>query len=164
MRTARGTFSTPCFIPVGTRGAVRTLASMDLTDLGCEIVLANAYHLMLRPGAETVAALGGLHRFAGWDGHLLTDSGGFQIFSLSPAVDDDGVTFRSVYDGSRHRLTPEKAVAVQEAIGADIQMVLDVCAALPASDGELRTAVERTAAWAERARSAHRRPDQSLFG
>jgi queuine tRNA-ribosyltransferase len=151
-------------MPVGTRGAVRTLAAMDLTDLGCEIVLANTYHLMLRPGAETVAALGGLHRFAGWDGHLLTDSGGFQIFSLSPFVDDDGVTFRSVYDGSRHRLTPEKAVTVQEAIGADIQMVLDICPGLPAEPAVLRQAVERTAAWAERARRAHRREGQCLFG
>ena len=104
VETARRRFSTPCFMPVGTRGAVRLLDAADLDLLGPQVVLANAYHLMLRPGAATVAALGGLHRFTGWDGALLTDSGGFQIFSLAPAVDDEGVTFRSVYDGSSHRL------------------------------------------------------------
>ncbi len=120
------------------------------------IVLANAFHLMLRPGADVVAALGGIHRFCGWDGHVLTDSGGFQVHSLGPRVDDDGVTFSSVYDGSSVRLTPETAVEVQGLIGADIQMVLDVCATLPAGRDELRRAVERTADWAERARRRHR--------
>jgi queuine tRNA-ribosyltransferase len=162
--TARGSFTTPCFMPVGTRGTVRTLSSADLDALGVQVALANAYHLMLRPGADAVAAAGGLHRFAAWDGHLLTDSGGYQVFSLSPAVDDDGVTFRSVYDGSRHRLTPEDAVGVQEALGADIQMVLDVCPPLPSAPEVLRAAVDRTAAWAARARAAHQRTDQSLFG
>src|SRR5687768_5474649 len=109
--TARGTFTTPCFMPVGTRGAVRTLSSADLESLGMEVVLANTYHLMLRPGADVVAALGGLHGFMDSRGHVLTDSGGFQVFSLEPKVDDDGVTFRSTYDGSAHRLTPEDAVA-----------------------------------------------------
>src|SRR4051794_31816969 len=104
--TARGSFRTPCFMPVGTRGSVRTLTGDDLVALGAEVVLANTYHLMLRPGADVVARLGGLHRFMGWDGHLLTDSGGYQVFSLGPTVDDDGVTFRSTYDGSTHRLTP----------------------------------------------------------
>ena len=113
-------------MPVGTRGAVRTLEPADLEALGVEILLANAYHLMLRPGVDVLAAFGGLHHFSDWRGHLLTDSGGFQVFSLGPAVDDDGVTFRSVYDGSTHRLSPERAVAVQEVIGADIQMTLDV--------------------------------------
>jgi queuine tRNA-ribosyltransferase len=164
VRTARGTFSTPCFMPVGTRGSVRTVSSVDLEDLGAEIVLANTYHLMLRPGAETVAALGGLHRFSGWGGHLLTDSGGYQVFSLNPDVDDDGVTFRSTYDGSRHRLTPEGAVEVQELIGADIQMALDICPALPAEPAVLRLAVARTAAWAERARRTIRREGQAIFG
>jgi len=119
---------------------------------------------MLRPGAETVAALGGLGKFAGWDGLTLTDSGGFQVFSLEPKVDDDGVTFRSVYDGSTHRFTPESAVATQELLGADIQMVLDVCPPLPSPVDVVRTAVDRTAAWAKRARAAHRREDQALFG
>ncbi len=116
----------------GTRGAVKALDSADLEALGAEVVLANTYHLMLRPGADVVAALGGLHRFTGWAGHTLTDSGGYQVHSLRPAVDDDGVTFASVYDGDRLRLTPESAVEAQGLIGADIQMVLDVCATLPA--------------------------------
>ena len=133
--------------------------------LGAQVILANAYHLMLRPGVEVVETLGGLGRFADWSGHTLTDSGGYQIFSLSPDVDDDGVTFRSTYDGSLHRVTPEDAVRIQERLGADIQMVLDVCSPLPATRDDLRVAVDRTAAWAERARGAHRRTDdQALFG
>jgi queuine tRNA-ribosyltransferase len=164
LRTPRGSVDTPCFMPVGTRGAVRTLGAADLEELGVSVVLANTYHLMLRPGAETVAALGGLHRFVGWDRHLLTDSGGYQVFSLRPAVDDDGVTFRSTYDGSIHRLTPETAVAVQERLGADIQMALDVCPPLPSPPEVIRQAFERTAAWAARARHAHRREGQALFG
>jgi queuine tRNA-ribosyltransferase len=162
--TARGSFTTPCFMPVGTRGAVRTLSSVDLDALGAQVVLGNTYHLMLRPGTDVIAAAGGLHRFMGWSGHLLTDSGGFQVFSLSAQVDDDGVTFRSTYDGSTHRLTPEGAIAAQEALGADIAMVLDVCPALPAPREVVREAVERTAAWAARSRRAHRREGQALFG
>jgi queuine tRNA-ribosyltransferase len=151
-------------MPVGTRAAVRTLAADDLEQVGATVVLANTYHLMLRPGVETVAAMGGLHRFTGWNGHLLTDSGGYQVFSLGPSVDDEGVTFRSTYDGSIHRMTPEDAVAVQELIGADIQMVLDICLPLPSEPPALRLAMERTAAWAARARQAHRREGQALFG
>jgi len=162
--TPRGTFRTPCFMPVGTRGAVRAVSSPDLAALGVEVVLANAYHLMLRPGAEVVEAMGGVGRFAAWPGHTLTDSGGFQVFSLQPVVDDDGVTFRSTYDGSEHRLTPEDAVRVQSQLGADIQMVLDVCPPLPSSEEVVRLAVERTAAWAARARQASRREGQALFG
>ena len=162
--TPHGTFRTPCFMPVGTRGAVRTLDAGDLEQLGAEMVLANTYHLMLRPGAEVVAGLGGLHDFSTWRGPMLTDSGGFQIFSLEPKVDDDGATFRSTYDGSTHRLTPERAVDLQELLGADIQMVLDVCPPLPSPDAVVRTAVDRSAAWAARARARHRRNDQSLFG
>ena len=128
VHTARGAYAVPAFMPVGTRGAVKALDSADLEALGAEVVLANTYHLLLRPGAEVVAALGGLHRFTGWEGHTLTDSGGFQVHSLRPDVDDDGVTFASVYDGSRVRLTPESAVEAQGLLGADIQMVLDVCA------------------------------------
>ena len=162
--TARGSFRTPCFMPVGTRGAVRTLSSADLEELGVELALANTYHLMLRPGVDVVARLGGLHRFMAWDRHALTDSGGYQVFSLSPSVDDDGVTFRSTYDGTTHRLTPEDAVAVQEQLGADIQMVLDVCPPLPSPPEVVRAAVERTAAWAARACRVHRREGQALFG
>jgi queuine tRNA-ribosyltransferase len=163
-RTARGSYRTPCFMPVGTRGTVKHLSATDLDQLGVQIVLGNTYHLMLRPGAEVVAELGGLGRFSGWDGLTLTDSGGFQVFSLDPAVDDDGVTFRSTYDGSLHRLTPESAVATQEVLGADIQMALDVCPPLPSAVATIRLAVERTSAWAKRARSAHTRDDQALFG
>jgi queuine tRNA-ribosyltransferase len=162
--TARGSYRTPCFMPVGTRGAIKYLSAADYERLGTEIVLGNTYHLMLRPGAETIAALGGLGRFAGWNGLTLTDSGGFQVFSLEPKVDDDGVTFRSTYDGSSHRLTPEIAVQTQELLGADIQMVLDVCPPLPSPPEVIRLAVDRTAAWAARAKQQHRLPDQALFG
>jgi queuine tRNA-ribosyltransferase len=162
--TARGTYRTPCFMPVGTRGAIKYLSAADYEQLGAEIVLGNTYHLMLRPGAETVAALGGLGAFAGWKGLTLTDSGGFQVFSLDPDVDDDGVTFKSTYDGSSHRFTPEIAVQTQELLGADIQMVLDVCPPLPSPPEVIRLAVERTASWAARAREAHGRDGQALFG
>jgi queuine tRNA-ribosyltransferase len=167
VQTARGTFRTPCFMPVGTRGAVRTLSSADLEDLGAEIILANTYHLMLRPGAEVVGRLGGLHAFADWRGHMLTDSGGYQVFSLRPQVDDEGATFASTYDGSPHHLTPEGTVDIQVLLGSDIQMVLDVCLPLPSPPEVVRTAVDRTALWAERARKtflAHERPDLSQFG
>ncbi|MCU1358838.1 MAG: tgt, partial [Ilumatobacteraceae bacterium] len=162
--TARGSYQTPCFMPVGTRGAIKYLSAADYERLGAQIVLGNTYHLMLRPGAETVAQLGGLGRFAGWNGLTLTDSGGFQVFSLEPKVDDDGVTFRSTYDGSSHRFTPEIAVHTQQLLGADIQMVLDVCPPLPSPPEVIRLAVERTSAWAARARVAHHEPKQALFG
>lgn len=162
--TARGSYTTPCFMPVGTRGAVKYLSAADYERLGVEIVLGNAYHLMLRPGADTIARFGGLGPFTGWNGLTLTDSGGYQVFSLEPQVDDDGVTFRSTYDGTTHRLTPEEAVHVQELIGADIQMVLDVCPALPSPPDVIELAVKRTALWAGRARAAHGRDDQALFG
>jgi queuine tRNA-ribosyltransferase len=171
VRTPRGEIRTPVFMPVGTRGAIRSLTTDALGQLAAadgtrvEVMLGNTYHLMLRPGAETVAALGGLHRFSGWDGHLLTDSGGYQVFSLNPKLTDDGVLFRSTYDGDQHLFTPESAVHVQELLGADIQMVLDVCAALPSDRRVLADAVDRTAQWARRARVAHRRThDQALFG
>lgn len=162
--TANGTYRTPCFMPVGTRGAVKYLSSADYARLGAEIVLGNTYHLMLRPGAETVAAFGGLGAFTGWKGLTLTDSGGFQVFSLDPKVDDDGVTFKSTYDGSSYRFTPEIAVRTQELLGADIQMVLDVCPPLPSPPEVIRLALERTSAWAARAKVAHQRTDQALFG
>lgn len=171
VRTARGAFEVPVFMPVGTRGTIRALCTHELSGLTSgtgvrpEVMLANTYHLMLRPGAETVGALGGLHRFSGFGGHMLTDSGGYQVFSLEPRVTDEGAEFRSTYDGSTHLLTPESAVHVQEQLGADIQMVLDVCAPLPSDRRVLGEAVERTALWAERARLAHTRAaDQALFG
>jgi queuine tRNA-ribosyltransferase len=162
--TSRGRVVTPCFMPVGTRGVVKSMSAEDMGRVGAQVLLANTYHLMLRPGADVVAELGGLHRFTGWDGHFLTDSGGYQVMSLPCSVDDDGVTFRSSYDGLLQRLTPESAVAVQEALGADIQMVLDVCTELPAGRDALVQAGERTLAWAGRARKVHSRPDQLLFG
>ena len=171
VRTARGSFRTPVFMPVGTQGSIRALTTDAFSQLAAadgtapEVMLANTYHLMLRPGADVVEELGGLHRFTGWDGHLLTDSGGYQVFSLGPKVTEDGVQFRSTYDGDQVLLTPERAVHLQEQLGADIQMVLDVCPSLPAERSVLVDAVELTARWAARARAAHRRTeDQSLFG
>lgn len=152
--TARGTVTTPCFMPVGTRATVRAVETADLEALGAQIVLGNTYHLLFRPGPEIIEALGGIHGFSDWSGHVLTDSGGYQVFSLSPDVDDDGVTFRSTYDGDRQRLTPERAVEIQTRLGADIQMVLDVCPPLPSDESVIRHAVETTAAWAVRARRA----------
>ncbi|MGI8709434.1 MAG: tRNA guanosine(34) transglycosylase Tgt [Acidimicrobiales bacterium] len=152
--TPRGVLPTPLFMPVGTRAAVKTLSSADLEDLAIPLVLGNTYHLMLRPGADLIAELGGLHRFMDWDGHVLTDSGGYQVFSLSPKLTDDGATFRSTYDGSTHHLTPEGAVEIQAKLGGDISMVLDVCPALPSTPAVMRSAVERTARWAERGRAA----------
>ena len=167
VRTPRAEFITPTFMPVGTRGAVRTLTSADLEDLGADVVLANTYHLMLRPGAELIAERGGLHRFMDWSGHILTDSGGYQVMSLTPKIDDEGATFRSTYDGSTHRLTPERAVEIQAQLGSDIAMVLDVCPPLPSPRPVVEDAVDRTAAWAARARAAHRSvapPAQAQFG
>lgn len=167
--TARGDFTTPRFMPVGTRGAIRHLASDDVDALGAQVILANTYHLMLRPGADVVAELGGIHRFAAWDGIFLTDSGGYQIFSLGPDLDDEGATFKSTYDGSTHMLSPERAVEVQALIGADIQMVLDVCPSSVADLSIVKSAVDRTALWAGRGRRAFlEHPDassrQSQFG
>jgi len=158
VNTARGGFPSPCFMPVGTRGAVKTLSSEDLERLGAPVILGNTYHLMLRPGVELIEELGGLHRFMDWPGHILTDSGGYQVFSLGPKVDDAGATFRSTYDGSLHHLTPELAVAIQTGLGADIQMVLDVCPPLPSTEQVVRLAVDRTANWAARARAAFTDP------
>ena len=152
--TRRGVLPTPLFMPVGTRAAVKALDTADLEALQIPLVLGNTYHLMLRPGADLIAHLGGLHRFMDWDGHLLTDSGGYQIFSLEPKVTDDGARFRSTYDGSTHQLTPEGAAEIQSKLGADIQMVLDVCPPLPSSPGVVRAAVDRTAAWGRRGRGA----------
>ncbi|MDB4102583.1 tRNA guanosine(34) transglycosylase Tgt [Acidimicrobiales bacterium] len=152
--TPRGTIQTPCFMPVGTRAAVQTLTSHDLADLEAQIILGNTYHLMLRPGADLIEEMGGLHGFMNWPGFVLTDSGGYQIFSLEPKVDDEGALFRSTYDGSKHKLTPESAVDIQIKLGSDIQMVLDVCPPLPAPESVILNAVDQTHRWAVRARSA----------
>ena len=152
VRLANGSFKTPCFMPVGTRGSVRHLSSLDLKDLGAQVVLATTYHLMLKPGAEIIKNAGEIASFANWKGLTLTDSGGYQIFSLDPKIDEEGATFRSVYDGSFHKLTPESSADIQADIGADVQMVLDICPALPAPEETIRESVEMTAEWAERGR------------
>jgi queuine tRNA-ribosyltransferase len=162
--TPHGEIPTPAFMPVGTRGTVKTVDAEDLERCGAEMVLANTYHLMLRPGEEVVAMLGGLHGFMSWSGPILTDSGGYQVFSLNPKVEERGVTFRSIYDGARVELTPERAVAVQETLGADVAMVLDVLIGLPAGEEESRAAMERTLRWAERSLVAKQRDDRALWG
>ena len=164
--TPHGVVETPCFMPVGTKGTVKAVPPRDLAGIGTRIVLANTYHLYFRPGVGTVAAHGGLHRFMGWDGPILTDSGGFQVFSLADTrvLRDDGVEFSSVYDGSRHVFTPRLVMAAQEALGADIVMCLDECAPATATRDELAAAVERTTRWAAACKAAHARRDQLLAG
>lgn len=164
LTTPHGVVDTPAFMPVATRSVVRSLDSQDLREVGTQMVLANTYHLMLRPGTGPIAGLGGLHGFMGWDRPILTDSGGYQAFSLGAKVTEDGCAFRSVYDGSRVFLTPEDAVRVQEQLGPDIAMVLDVCIGLPAPRQKIVEAMELTISWAERSVVAHRRSDQALFG
>lgn len=151
-------------MPVGTRASVKSLDSDDLRAVGSQMVLSNTYHLMLRPGAETVAELGGLHGFMSWSGPILTDSGGYQLFSLNPTVDEDGATFRSTYDGATVRLTPEESMRIQQLLGADVAMVLDVLIGLPASDEAVNSALDQTLRWSERALRSHSRTDQALFG
>jgi queuine tRNA-ribosyltransferase len=167
LATAHGDVETPCFMPVGTLANVKTLEPRDLSEVGARIVLANTYHLWLRPGLETLMAAGGIHTFMGWDGPILTDSGGFQVFSLESnrKVDADGVTFRSHLDGSAHRFTPENVVAFQEDLGVDIAMAFDQCVALPATHKDLADAVDRTTQWAERCVAARKHADRTmLFG
>ncbi len=165
LQTPHGEVATPVFMPVGTQATVKALTPDQLRETGAALVLANTYHLHLRPGDEIVAELGGLHAFMGWEKAILTDSGGFQVFSMRSIreVDGDGVTFKSHLDGSTHRLTPEKAVAIQENLGADIIMALDECAE-PDDHDYSRIAMERTHLWAARSAAAHRRADQALFG
>lgn len=166
LSTPHGEVDTPAFIPVATQGSIKALTSQQVEGTGSQIVLGNTYHLMLRPGAERVAALGGLHRFMGWERPILTDSGGFQVASLSSLrrVEDDGVTFRSHLDGSTHSLTPERAIAIQELLGSDIAMVLDECVLYPASQEQAHQAAARTLRWARRCLEAHQRREQALFG
>jgi len=153
-------------MPVGTQATVKTLSPRDLREAGAGIVLANAYHLYFRPGVETVESLGALHRFMSWDGPILTDSGGFQVFSLAARarVKGDGVEFRSIYDGSRHFFTPELATDIQQRLGADIIMCFDECVPAGADRAYLEESVRRTAAWAARCRRSHQRDDQMLMG
>jgi len=166
LHTAHGPVETPVFVPVGTRAAVRGLMPSQLAEAGAQMLLANAYHLFLRPGDEVVRDLGGLHGFAGWDRPWLTDSGGFQIFSLSDLVKvtEDGVRFRSPVDGIYHFLRPEDSIRIQNNLGADVIMAFDQCVRLPASPAQVRVAVDRTIRWAQRSREAHARDDQLLFG
>jgi len=166
LRTAHGEVRTPAFMPVGTKATVKAVDPGELRALGAQIVLGNTYHLHFRPGEDTIAELGGLHAFMGWDGPILTDSGGFQIFSLRDTlleVDDDGATFRSVYDGRPERLTPELAARIQERLGSDVAMCLDICPPAGVARAELEDAVRRTVLWAERQRDLPRAPDQLRF-
>jgi queuine tRNA-ribosyltransferase len=165
LHTAHGDVPTPVYCPVGTQATVKSLDPRDLAELDTPMILGNTYHLYLRPGADLVERMGGLHAFMGWHRPILTDSGGYQVFSLRDLrqVDDDGVTFRSHIDGSTHRFTPESVVRIQEQLGSDIAMVLDECAE-PEDHAYNREALRRTHLWAERCLQAHQRPDQALFG
>jgi queuine tRNA-ribosyltransferase len=165
IHTPHGDIPTPVFAPVGTQATVKTLTPADLQELGASLILSNTYHLYLRPGPGLIADFGGLHQFMGWPGPILTDSGGFQVFSLEGLrkVDEEGVTFRSHIDGSQHRFTPERVVAIQEQLGADIIMAFDECPPPENYDYNVQ-ALRRTHHWAERCRAAQRRTDQALYG
>ncbi|MGA3037242.1 MAG: tRNA guanosine(34) transglycosylase Tgt [Vulcanimicrobiaceae bacterium] len=165
LELAHGSVQTPVFMPVGTVATVKALAPRDLVEIGAQIILANTYHLWLRPGLETIVAAGGLHKFMAWERPILTDSGGFQVFSLESRreLDDEGVTFRSHLDGSTHRFTPENVVAFQEALGVDIAMALDVCVRLPTDDATLRESVRRTTEWAKRCADAWTAREKTLL-
>jgi queuine tRNA-ribosyltransferase len=166
LKTPHGVIETPIFMPVGTAGAVKAITKRDLEEAGAQIILGNTYHLMLRPGDALVAQLGGLHGFTGWQRPFLTDSGGYQVFSLTDLrrLSDDGVVFQSHIDGSTHNLTPERSIEVQMNLGADIIMSFDECPPYPASREALDDATARTTRWARRSKAAHRRNDQWLFG
>jgi len=166
MSTLHGIVTTPVFLPVGSQATVRSLTTGDLEDMGIKMVLCNAYHLYLRPGIDVIDKSGGLHKFMNWRGPILTDSGGYQIFSLSSfrKLTDEGVVFRSHIDGSEHSITPESSMSTQEKLGADIIMALDVCPESTAGGEKLAQAMEATARWAGRCRAAHRDTGQHLFG
>ena len=167
LHTAHGDVPTPAFMPVGTKASVKSLHPDEVREAGAAIVLGNTYHLHFRPGEDVIAELGGLHAFMGWDGPILTDSGGFQVFSLRDtvlAVDDGGVTFRSVYDGAEARFTPELAAGIQAKLGSDVAMCLDICPPAGAAGDELERAVRLTTAWAARQREAPRAPGQLVVG
>ncbi len=164
--TARGDILTPVFMPVGTKATVKAMAPFELQQIGAQIILANTYHLYLRPGREVVREAGGLHRFMAWPGHILTDSGGFQVFSLSTLreISEEGVRFRSHIDGSEHNMTPELSIRIQEDLGSDIAMCFDECVRYPCTREESEAALGRTLRWAERCRASHSRDGQALFG
>ncbi|HEV8120730.1 MAG TPA: tRNA guanosine(34) transglycosylase Tgt [Candidatus Polarisedimenticolia bacterium] len=166
VHTKHGTVETPAFMPVGTAASVKAMTPEEVSGLGFEMILANTYHLALRPGEEIVKRLGGLHRFMGWERSILTDSGGFQVLSLQERSErsDDGVAFRSHLDGTALMMTPERSMAIQEALGADIVMAFDDCPPLPSPPERLREAVRRTTAWAERSRAAFPDDGRALFG
>jgi len=163
--TTRGVVEMPAFMPVGTRGSVKGVEIRQLEETGSQVILGNTYHLMVKPGEQTVAALGGLHEFSGWKGPMLTDSGGFQLFSLAQLtkIDEHGAVFRSHIDGARFDLTPERSVAIQEALGSDIAMVLDHVVGLPNTREVIEDAMERTIRWAKRSQDAHRLAAQTQF-
>ncbi len=165
LQTEHGTIQTPAFMPVGTQGTVKALTVGELYEMGTGLILSNCYHLFLRPGVEVVARHGGLHRFMNWKGSILTDSGGFQVFSLGGLrkLDDSGVAFTSHIDGSKHFLTPERVTRMQNMLGSDIAMVLDQCPPYPAEREEVREAVRRSGLWAGRCKNAHLRKNQALF-
>jgi queuine tRNA-ribosyltransferase len=166
LQTPHGVIETPVFMPVGTQASVKSVSPDDLNDLNAKLILGNTYHLYLRPGAELIEKFGGLHSFMSWGGSLLTDSGGFQVFSLAHnrKIDEEGVTFKSHIDGSTHRFTPESVIRTEEQLGADIIMVLDECTPYPSSHDYNKRALARTHAWAERCLRAQTRRDQALFG
>jgi queuine tRNA-ribosyltransferase len=166
LQTAHGVIDTPAFMPVGTQATVKALTPQEVRELGAQVLLANTYHLALRPGAERIKSLGGLHRFMGWDGAILTDSGGFQVFSLDHLVkvSDDGAIFRSHLDGSEQRFTPESVMAIQRDLGSDIAMAFDQPVSWPATAETSRTAMERTHRWADRCLTAETAPGQLRFG
>ena len=166
LHTPHGVFDTPIFMPVGTQATVKAMSPHELKEMGAGIILSNTYHLFLRPGEGLVKEAGGLHKFMNWDGGILTDSGGFQVFSLGPLrkITEEGVTFRSHIDGSKQFLSPEKATQVQMDLGSDIIMAFDECVPYPADHDYAKKSTERTTRWAERCKEAHTRTDQALFG
>ncbi len=167
LETPHGVIETPIFMPVGTRASVRSMTPEEVKDLGAQIILANTYHLHLRPGEDLVKEAGGLHKFMNWDGPILTDSGGFQVFSLGDrrTISEEGVEFRSHIDGSKKFISPEKAVEIQTALGSDIMMAFDECAPYPADYNYVKKSMERTTRWAKRCKDAHKNTDnQALFG
>ncbi len=166
LTTTHGTIDTPIFMPVGTQATVKAMTPEELVEVGSQIILANTYHLYLRPGHELIERLGGLHRFMHWDRPILTDSGGFQVFSLGELrkISEEGVKFRSHIDGSSHFISPEVSIAIQEALGSDIAMCFDECPPYPAEYSYVAKSLELTTRWARRCKDAHSRPDQALFG
>lgn len=166
LTTPHGVIETPVFMPVGTQATVKSMTPEELKEIGAQIILSNTYHLYLRPGVEVIGQAHGLHRFMNWSGPILTDSGGFQVFSLGALrkITDEGVTFNSHIDGSSHFISPEKAVQIQMLLGSDIAMAFDECPPYPSTWEATKKAVERTAEWAVRCKNAHKHPEQSLFG